>query len=166
MFNRLLKWMASNFAQHIRESFRSWFSFDDLAYTILKLLGSRHAKTVFMRMRTAKAHIRLRAVWSGPSLSTHWILQNIWIVNKGPDYTFRMRMMIWIWDFAHVRRHFCACMAHNVCGTDSVLHRHWQHSYLNSLVRVPLFTCSRLIILPGLWNVERNAAKTARNHVL
>ena len=55
-------------------------------------------KRVFGHMRAAKAQIslRIRAAWSGPSLSAnnHWILENVWMESKGPDDTLRMRRMI------------------------------------------------------------------------
>ena len=51
-------------------------------------------------MGTAKAQIslRIRAVWSGPSLSANKIIgyykvQNVWTESKGPDDAPRMRKM-------------------------------------------------------------------------
>ena len=65
-----------------------------------------HAEACLRPNATANAQIslRIRAIWSGPSLSANRITgyNNVWMESKGLDDTLRMRKMIWIWTF-------CAC---------------------------------------------------------
>ena len=69
------------------------------------IIGPSHAKRVFGYMRTAQISLRIRAVWSGPSLSANRIIGHYKMYQRRANARMRLCAYVgWIWICV-----LCAC---------------------------------------------------------
>ena len=111
----------------------------------------RHAKTCLRAYRTAKAQIslRIRAVWSGPSLSANRITGSFRMyqcLRNATNETCTCVGWIWICAFSHARRHIATWPGPVICASvDCAV------SCLSLLILVPWERCA-----PWLWHCLGN----------
>ena len=88
-----------------------WIRFSNWKLLIIPVLNEPRCVLGYMRTAKAQISLRIRAVWSGPSLSANIIMDTIDFFNgeQIPGWDFA-HVQEWCWSlhFAHARRHFFA----------------------------------------------------------